>query len=306
MSLLGRGYSPDYRADAGFVAQVNTNPWDIVATYNSEPKRDALLTSWSIGSGTRAQFDWKGRMTYAYEVIRSAFNFKRQTYLKADVYTDYQRLFEEEFGPKRTATRLGAFFGAPERSTYYTGFTVEAGSAPSKKFGLTVVIDSTVKALDFDFGAGRKFPRVSPAALAHPNAPLDPGTGTTLDIQGSMNLRPTDALSFTLSYIKSRLVRDDTKRVAYDQSLYSLKSVYQFTRFIFVRARVDYDTLASRVYGQAIAGWTPNPGTALYIGYNDDLNYKGFNPFTGGYEPGLHRNSRAFFIKMSYLFRRKF
>jgi hypothetical protein len=306
MSLTGRGFSPDYRSDAGFVSQVDTNPWDAVVTYNSEPNQNALLTSWSIGSGSRAQFDWKGRMTYAYEAVRASFNFKRQTYLKADIYTDYQRLFEEEFGAKRTAAHPGAFFGAPERSTYYTGFTVEAGSAPSKKFGLTVVIDSTADALDFDFGAGRKFPRVSPAALADPNAPLDPGKGTTLDIQGSMNLRPTDALSFSLGYIKSRLVRDDTRRVAYDQNIYSFRGVYQFTRFIFARARLDYDTLAAGIHGQALAGWAPNPGTALYVGYNDNLNYKGFNPFTGGYEPGLKRNSRAFFIKMSYLFRHNF
>ena len=29
-----------------------------------------------------------------------------------------------------------------------------------------------------------------------------------------------------------------------------------------------------------------------------------FNPFTGQFEPGLRRNGRTFFIKVSYLFRR--
>jgi len=48
----------------------------------------------------------------------------------------------------------------------------------------------------------------------------------------------------------------------------------------------------------------PNPGTAFYVGYNDDLNRNGFSPFTGQFEPGLRRNTRTFFIKLSYLFRR--
>ncbi len=99
-------------------------------------------------------------------------------------------------------------------------------------------------------------------------------------------------------------MRDDTGRTAYDQNLYSLKTVYQFTRFTSARARIDYDTLQSRVYGQFLLGYAPNPGTALYVGYNDDLNRNGFSPFTGQYEPGLQRNTRSFFIKMSYLFRR--
>jgi hypothetical protein len=53
-------------------------------------------------------------------------------------------------------------------------------------------------------------------------------------------------------------------------------------------------------------GWTPTPGTVFYVGYNDDVNRRGFNPFTGQLEPGLRQNGRTFFIKMSYLVRRGF
>ena len=72
--------------------------------------------------------------------------------------------------------------------------------------------------------------------------------------------------------------------------------------------RLDQETisLSSSVRGQFLFDWTPNPGTALYAGYNDDLNYNGFNPFTGDLEPGFRRNGRTFFIKMSYLFRKSF
>jgi hypothetical protein len=56
---------------------------------------------------------------------------------------------------------------------------------------------------------------------------------------------------------------------------------------------------------QYLFSWTPSPGTALYVGYNDDMNYNGFSPFTGLHESGFRRNGRTFFIKTSYLFRRR-
>jgi hypothetical protein len=85
-----------------------------------------------------------------------------------------------------------------------------------------------------------------------------------------------------------------------------LRSTYQFTRFTFLRTRIDYNTLSSKVGGQVVAGWNPNPGTAIYVGYNDDFNYNGFNPYTGQLEPRFERNARRFFIRASYLFRKSF
>ncbi|MCA1616970.1 MAG: hypothetical protein LC800_23390, partial [Acidobacteria bacterium] len=70
--------------------------------------------------------------------------------------------------------------------------------------------------------------------------------------------------------------------------------------------RVDYSALNSRFRGQFLLGWTPNPGTAFYVGYNDDVTRNGFGPFSGQLEPGFRRNGRTFFVKMSYLFRRSF
>lgn len=303
ISLTGRGYSPDYRSDVGFTTQTNTNPWDLIVSYNSVPRENSRLISWALTSATRAQFNWQGRMQYAFQAWRTQFNFRKQTYFKADAYTDYQRVFEEEYGPKRTAARSGAFVEGPERSTIWKGYTLEVGTSPSKKYTAIITLDQSWKALDYDLGNGPRFPRVSPAALLDPDAPFDPGKGDTLDLNVSLGWQPTDALRLSLSDIRSRLFRLDTGRVAYDQQLYSLKTTYQFTRFTFVRLRADYDTLQSDVSGQFLLGWTPNPGTAFYAGYNDDLNRNGFSPFTGLYEPGLRRNTRTFFIKASYLFR---
>jgi hypothetical protein len=220
-------------------------------------------------------------------------------------YNDYVRFFEEEFGPKRSATQQGAFYGDPERSTFYRGFSVEGGTSPNKKYSFSVSLDRAWDFPDYDFGGGPRYPRVSPAALADPNAPLDPGPGSTFYLTGSAAYQPADALRISLDFTKSKLTRNDTRLVAFDQNLYTLRSNYFFTRFIFVRARLDYDSLIGNIRGQFLWGWTPNPGTSLYIGYNEDLNLNGFSPITNAPERGLRRNRRTFFIKLSYLFRRE-
>src|SRR5262245_53407564 len=304
LQLSGAGYTRDYRADLGFTTRADTNIWSVYARYNSEPQPQRKLISWSALYTTLVQFDWRGRSQYAYHFPRVALNFRRQTFLQLAVYRDYARLFEEEFGAKRTATRAGAFFGPAERSTFWNGYTITFGTNPTRKYSANVIVDGSWKVFDYDFGAGAKFPRVSPAALADPNAPLDPGPGNTNDITASFAWRPAEAFRASIDYTKSRLVRIDTRRMAYDQNLWSLRASYNFTRFTFARARVDYDTLASRLRGQFLLGWTPHPGTSLYAGYNDDLNYNGYSPFTARFERGLRRNQRTIFVKMSYLLRR--
>src|SRR6185369_4139806 len=145
---------------------------------------------------------------------------------------------------------------------------------------------------DFDFGAGPRFPRVSPAALANPDAPLDPGAANTFDMNFGGSYKFTNSFNASLDYSRNRFTRNETGRIVFVDNIYSLRSTYQFTRFTFLRARVDYDTLASSVRGQYLMGWTPSPGTSFYVGYNDDMNYGGFNPFSGLREPGFNRNRR--------------
>jgi hypothetical protein len=248
-------------------------------------------------------------------------------------------VFESEFGPKRqpgsncvngnTCTFAG---DDNERSSYNRGLYIFGGSTPSKKYNFNFVVNRRWGDLDFDFGAGPKFPRVSPTALAAANfaavnptvcvpappgappkilppscnAPQDPGPGDFLHVDGGITYQPTSALSATLNFTKERLRRYDTGLLAFDENIVSLRSTYQFSRFLFARARVDFDSIASNVKGQFLLGYTPNPGTALYVGYNDDLNRRGFNPFSGELEPGFRRNGRTFFVKMSYLFRKSF
>jgi hypothetical protein len=303
----GNGFSRYYLADVGFTRRVNTNSEALTLYYQSTPAPKATLIQWRVDSSLLSNFDWQGRHQGWQFEPQVELIFKRQIRLVGGFGRGYERLFEEEFGAKRTPTRPGAFAGDdPERSSNFGSVFGIFDVTPSKKYSAILLVRSSRGVFDLDFGSGLKFPRVSPAALLNPDAPLDPGAGNALDVEAEFIYQPTDALRASLNYNKSRLVRRDTRLTAFDENIYALRSTYQFTRFLFARARVDYSTLASRLRGQFLLGWTPNPGTAFYAGYNDDLNRNGFNPFTGQLEPGFRRNGRTFFVKMSYLIRRSF
>jgi hypothetical protein len=302
----GNGRTRYYRADVGFTRRTNTNFAGGYFGYQSEQKPKAKLISWNVNNNAGINFNWQRQSQSSYDEASISFNFQRNSYLGFGSVFGYERLFEEEFGLRRTAAHGGEFFGGPERSTFQFSPYLFAGTKPTKKYSLNLFLLYGKNSFDFDFGADPKFQRVSPAALADPSASLDPGPGSYWNIELSGSYQPTNELNMSLSYTKNRLRRNDTHLLAYEDDIYSLRSTYQFSRFVFARARLDYDRLASNFKGQFLFGWTPNPGTAFYVGYNDDLTRNGFSPFSGQLEPGFRRNGRTFFIKMSYLFRRSF
>ncbi|MDT4898589.1 MAG: hypothetical protein QOH25_3666 [Acidobacteriota bacterium] len=331
----GRGFTKDYRADVGFNRRPNNNRHGIFIYYNTDQKPKATLIREHFHVLPEIQFDWQGRIQSWGQEFQTELTFKNQTYFGLGVSLNYERIFEEEFGATRQVAALRCFSAAQlavnpdlhcgfagddsERSTRRNNIYSYGGITPSKKYSLSYFTIYNWGAFDFDFGAGSRFPRVSPTAIARrtcldrgidpdecPPSSQDPGKGNQWHFEGSGAYQPTNALRLTLDYTKDRLVRSDTGLVAFDENIFALRGTYQFTRFTFARARIDYDTLASSVRGQFLMGWAPNPGTSFYVGYNDDLNFNGFGPFTNRLEPGFRRNGRTFFIKMSYLFRRSF
>ena len=305
-AVTSSGSSPDYRADLGFTRRVNTNAISVENTYMSEPRPTARLISWTATNITHVQWDWQGRAHFVYVYPQAQLNFRRQTYLRALVFRDYERIFEEEFGVRRRPGRAGAFFGDSERSTSWEGFILQTGSAPTEALAFSASLSTTWDVFDYDFGAGPKFPRVSPAALADANAPLDPGPATSYSLGGDVTWRPIDALRTSFDASRNRLVRNDNRLTAYDATLVSWRTTYQFTPFTFVRLRTDWDSAGATLRGQYLFGWTPSPGTAVYAGYNDVATIDGFDSSSDAPAPGFRRTGRTVFVKASYLLRTVF
>ncbi len=319
MELSASGRTADYRADVGFTQRTDTNFLGSFVRYETDRNAKKPIIFKRLFNQSNVNYDWKGRTQGMQSNTQGMLALQRQIFVGAGFEVGYERVFEHEFGPRRSATRQGAFFGdSGERSAHRKEVYGFVEASPWKQWFFLVVLSQNFGSLDYDFGAGPKYPRVSlpyvqwyescgqVPGCTTPAPRQDPGAGDLTYIESSVRYQPTTAFQLQVNYNRSRLTRNDTGRVAFDDNILSFRSTYQFTRNVFARVRMDYSNISSRIRPQVVFGWTPSPGTAIYAGYNDDLNYNGFNPYTGQREPGLSGNGRSFFIKMSYLFRKSF
>ncbi len=284
------GRSGDFRSDVGFTRRTNTNYATAFNRFStkSDPTASIIRASWVQFSGI--DYDWSGRLQRFRVGTNVNLNLQRSMYLNVESAVAFEKLYEEEFGVKRLPTRpTGTFQGDPTRSSWQQSVSANLNQTLNKKFNYGLFAGFINNSFDFDFGS---------------SGLLNPGTGQQFDAEFYGEVKPADPLRISLSYRKSRLVRDDTNKRAFDADLVSLRSTYQFSRFVFARMRLDYNSTRNSYASQILFGWNPSPGTALFVGYNDDFNYGGRSPFTGQPESGFERNTRTFFIRTSYLFRK--
>ncbi|HEX5874725.1 MAG TPA: DUF5916 domain-containing protein, partial [Pyrinomonadaceae bacterium] len=315
--IFTEGFTQDYRADVGFFQRTNSNFNSFFLRYNSDPNPKKKIIGFHWHTFNHVDYDWQGRL-YTWESEHLVeLQLPRNSWIGAWWEPGYERLFDHEFGPTREAKPCNPFSAGDDKCTFFGESTERAsskqhvsvffGSNPHKKIQFNGQVTHRWGHFDLDFGNGDKYPRVSPAALLlGQDAPLDPGRGNLLQFNGSVTYQPTNELRTQFSINSQRLKRYDTGRVAFNVNILTLRGTYQFTKATFARLILDYNTLNSQMRAQGLLGWTPSPGTAFYVGYNDDLNYDTLHPFTRDVVPGFRRNSRTLFIKMSYLIRRGF
>ncbi|HEY5837592.1 MAG TPA: DUF5916 domain-containing protein, partial [Pyrinomonadaceae bacterium] len=337
----GDGFTQDYRADVGFFQRPNSNFNFGFLRYNSDRDPKKKLVSYHIHNFTHINYDWQGRMYLVESEQMFELSLPRSSWFGMFWEPAWERLFDHEFGATRearpcnplggnSATRCTFYGPDNERSSMKHHLSAFFGSNFNKKVQFNGQVTQRWGHFDLDFGNLPKYPRISPPAIearrlaetgqCNPPAmnepdlrpplcfgvPLDPGRGNLLQINGGITYQPTNEFRTSLSLNKQRLVRDDTGEVAFDVNILTWRGTYQFTKAWFARAIIDYNTLNSRARSQFLLGWTPSPGKSFYAGYNDDMNYNGLHPFSQQILPGFRRNSRTYFVKMSWLFRKSF
>lgn len=314
------GRSSNYLTQAGFTNRTDTNRAFFINRLSTKSKPKSALIRLNSSQFGRVNYDWKGRLQNGLVGGSANLSLQGSLFVSGEGGMLFEKIYEDEFGQiiDPLTGRTNNFVGAPERSAKQPYFSLNFSKTFSKKFYGYGFVGSIFNAFDFDFGAGPRYGRVSPAyleflrlyrlGLATPDdePTLDPGKGWQFDMNVGGEYKPIDPLRISLDYTKSRLKRNDTGGVAFDTNIFSLRSTYQFTRFLFTRLRVDYDTLTNNTGGQFLFGWNPNPGTAFYVGYNDSFAYNGYSRLSGQFDPGFERSSRTFFIRASYLFRKSF
>jgi len=120
------------------------------------------------------------------------------------------------------------------------------------------------------------------------------GTGHT--ITAELILKPTDKLSMTLDYSRSRLVDTTQNNLLFDGYISRLSTIYQFNDRIFIRLISQYDQFNKVIEIDPLFSYKLNPFTIFYAGSTASLTNYG-DPF------GIRQTGRQFFVKLQYLWR---
>ncbi|HEY7403147.1 MAG TPA: DUF5916 domain-containing protein [Candidatus Angelobacter sp.] len=175
-------------------------------------------------------------------------------------------------------------------------------------------------ALEMDWGTATNFvPRIGPPVLAFQNTAFMRGT-----------VRPTKGLTIENTYLMTRLMDQNTGLNIFNNHIMRSKWNYQFTKEFSLRLIGQYTTTIAnpgfttlqntkQFNGDVLFTYLLNPGTAIYVGYNSDLQNidpslqrtcGGLACAPGESFDGLLRTRNSFindgrqvFIKLSYLFR---
>jgi len=160
-----------------------------------------------------------------------------------------------------------------------------------------------------DWGTTTNYvPRIGPPVIANWTAAYVTGT-----------VRPLKGLTIDNNYIMTRLLDQNTGLNIFNNHIIRSKWNYQFTKEFSLRLIGQYVTTISNpslttlqntksFNGDVLFTYMITPGTALYAGYNSNL--QNLDPSLASTPDGLLRTRRSFindgrqlFIKLSYLFR---
>lgn len=284
-------YSPGFVTEPGFVNRVDIREMDNVISYRFRP-RNSLLVSWGPTLQTDQIWDHNGlRLDSFYQPVLN-FEFKRQTFLNFEPYVPFhERLRPQDFPTLTQNQDFNQHFGfASISSGYFPKVDLSAAYNWSNEINFV------------------------PQANAAPFLAF--GDLATAGV----TLRPITGLKIDNTYLFSRLKDKATGHAIFDNHIIRTRWNWQLTNLLSVRTIVEYNaTLANptftslqttkQVSPQFLITYLLHPGTAVYVGYNSNLQNidpsLGLDP-NGGLLRTRNRlinDNREFFVKVSYLLR---
>ena len=130
-----------------------------------------------------------------------------------------------------------------------------------------------------------------------------PFLGRSTNGNVALYLRPTSRLRAELRGIFSRFVDPANDTEVFDVKIYRWRATYQFTDRLLFRHILEHNTLSGTLGNNLLLTYRINAGTVAFLGY-DDRYQQGFQIDEGFFPTTrLERTNRAFFTKISYLFR---
>ena len=257
------GLDPDFRTSTGFVRRVDTRQARASVSYRWYPE------SWILNWGPRASYD----RNYDFEGILQdegtnvGFNmsFAKNINFNVSINRDIERFRGINFRKRR--------------------YSAGGGVNTSRRIGFGGF---------FNWGDQVRFSGT-------------PFLGNSFRANIFMNLRPVSRFQLDFNLSTSRLVDPRTMDEVFDVKIYRTFSTYQFTDRLLFRNIMEFNTFDRTLGANLLLTYRVNSGTVFYIGY-DDRYKQGDLIFDDDDDPlffttDFERTNRAFFTKMSYLFR---
>jgi hypothetical protein len=309
--------SPDFVTVPGFVNRVDIRGLYNTIYYRFRPKKGWIL-NWGPSLIQRYVFDHEGNRLDTYYDPYLKIEGRGQTAIYLSPYDELrERLRPQDF----------AFIGLPG-VTHNQDYHEHLSSARFiTSYFPKVKVDAT-----YSWGDGVNF---VPVANALPQSLLSRSNMASL----SLAFRPIKPLKIENTYLFERLRAADSTYLQalaetpgigkgiFNNHIVRSKWNWQFTPQLSLRVIMQYNSVLANTPGNAVYPYTYlptqkefnadllltyliHPGTAIYVGYNSDLQNLDRNLIPGPEGPaglytanGYINDSRQFFVKVSYLFR---
>jgi hypothetical protein len=290
-------YSTGFQSQLGFIQSSNFRNDQTHSTYQWYPKHKTIQ-SYGLETNQSIAFNHQGDRVFHYSSFDPFLLLPRNIVLAPIVGQNSDTLGPQAY-PSLTRDR---------NFTENCGGCVARGAVfPQLNFNITAFRSGNV---NYNPPSGRA-----------------PSLMNQQDAQVLITLQPLRQLTVDNTYLLDRDHSVADGALVYETQTFRTKINYQFTRAISARVIVEYDsTLANpqktsllrtkEVATQALFTWLPHPGTAIYAGYNNDI--QNLDRTLCNREPNgtcdpnntvtprssnLLNDGRQFFVKVSYLFR---
>lgn len=130
-----------------------------------------------------------------------------------------------------------------------------------------------------------------------------PFLGRSTDGNISFYFRPTSRLRTEFRTIFSRFTNPTNATGIFDVKVFRWRASYQFTERLLARHILEHNTLSGTLGNNLLLTYRINSGTVAFLGYDDRFQRGNLIDEMFFSTEALERTNRAFFTKISYLFR---
>jgi hypothetical protein len=289
-------FSRGFESQVGFVQTTNIRSDHLHSNYQWFPKK-SVVQSFGLEMNQNVAFDHQGNRVYHYSTFDPFLLLPRNLVIAPLVGEN-----SDTVGPQNGY----ALDHSVNFTENFVGFV--ARGAPLAQFNFNV---QAIHGGNVNYNPA---PGAAPS-LMHQN-----------DVQALFTVQPFRQLTVDNTYLLDRDESVKDRALVYESQTFRTKMNYQFTRALSARVIVEYDSTlvnpaetalhrTKQVQTQALLTWLPHPGTAVYVGYNNDLQNFDHTLCSriGGTcdarRPILPRGAgylndgRQFFVKASYMLR---